>query len=141
MFEQYYSVAHDPSALVSETNELRFRPCRGVLLRLDRADAADAELAAEAARVCGVPLHVSFSDEESEADLAARLRALADSVEFLRTVRLPGDMLLAASYDAGLNWINAAVLRNGYCELTRWLREQSVSETRHRYGLVQSPVR
>ncbi|MBV8781957.1 MAG: aldehyde dehydrogenase family protein, partial [Phycisphaerae bacterium] len=135
-WDRYFALPHDPSALVCESNQLRYRPCRGVLLRLDRAEERAAELAKEAARIGGVPLQISFSDEESEADLASRLPALAKWAEFLRTLRPPGDALLRAAYGAGLNWICAPMLRNGRHELVHWLREQSVSETRHRYGLI-----
>jgi RHH-type proline utilization regulon transcriptional repressor/proline dehydrogenase/delta 1-pyrroline-5-carboxylate dehydrogenase len=33
-----------------------------------------------------------------------------------------------------MNWIDAPVAATGRVELTRWLREQSVTETWHRYG-------
>ena len=41
---------------------------------------------------------------------------------------------LRAAAAVGINWIDAPVSASGRLELTRWLREQSVSETRHRYG-------
>ena len=131
-WDGYFAKAHDPSGLACESNDLRYRPCRGVVLRVENEP--DAALAAEAARVCGVPLHLSHVDRESEADLAARLPSLG--AEFLRTTSVPGDALLTAAYDAGLNWIDAPIVRAGRAELPRWLREQSVSQTRHRYGLL-----
>ena len=136
-WDEYFAVAHDPSALRCESNQLRYRPCRGVILRLARQDAAAVALARAAVRVSGTPLHLSFADQESEADLAARLPALAATAEFLRTVDVPGDGLLSAAYEAGLNWVHAPLLRSGRHELPRWLREQAVSQTRHRYGLLE----
>ncbi len=129
----HFAVDHDPSRLACESNVLRYRPCRGVIVRLDHDDAA-ATLARSAAAVTRVPLHLSFADHESEAALIARLPSLP--AEFLRTERAPGDALLSAAYAAGLNWIDAPLVRFGRHELPRWLREQSVTRTRHRYGLV-----
>lgn len=135
----HFSVAHDPSALRCEANVFRYLPCRGVVLRLEETDRRSLELAQKAAQTCGSPLHVSFAGRETEEDLAARLPQLAGQAEFLRTVKLPSDTLLRAAYEAGLNWINAPVLAEGRLELTRWLREQSIAETRHRYGLMIDP--
>jgi RHH-type proline utilization regulon transcriptional repressor/proline dehydrogenase/delta 1-pyrroline-5-carboxylate dehydrogenase len=137
-WDAYFSKEHDPSALACESNVLRYRPRRGVILRLTdpQQDAESVALAAAAARVCSVPLHLSFASGESEAELAARLPGSVAAAECLRTIATPGDALLSAAYEAGLNWINAPLLRNGRLELPRWLAEQAVSETRHRYGLI-----
>jgi RHH-type transcriptional regulator, proline utilization regulon repressor / proline dehydrogenase / delta 1-pyrroline-5-carboxylate dehydrogenase len=106
------------------------------VLRLEDGDTRSLELARRAAQTCGTRLHVSLSGQESEEELAARLPALASEAEFIRTVKPPSDALLKAAYAARLNWIDAPVLADGRYELTRWLREQSLTETRHRYGLV-----
>jgi RHH-type proline utilization regulon transcriptional repressor/proline dehydrogenase/delta 1-pyrroline-5-carboxylate dehydrogenase len=125
---------HDPSALQYESNILRYRPFRGVILRApDEESCRRAKLAAE---ICGVKLHISLASQESEEELAKRLPQLATQAEFLRTTQPPGDALLAAAYSAGLNWIDAPIVSDGRIELTRWLREQSISQTRHRYGLI-----
>jgi RHH-type proline utilization regulon transcriptional repressor/proline dehydrogenase/delta 1-pyrroline-5-carboxylate dehydrogenase len=133
-WQQYFSVEHDPSALHCESNQLRYRPCRGVVLRLAEEDAETVEQAKSAAAVCGVQLHISIGTTESESELAARLPKL--NAEFLRTIRPPRDALLTAAYEAGLNWIDAPILSCGRHELPRWLREQAVSQTKHRYGLI-----
>lgn len=138
-WETYFSQEHDPSGLACERNVLRFRPCRGVVLRLEKRDARQEALARAAAEVTGVPLHVSYAEEESELALAARLPQLARQAEFFRTVIPPGDDLLGAVHTAELNWINAPLSGLGRVELTRWVREQSVSETRHRYGNLLAP--
>jgi RHH-type proline utilization regulon transcriptional repressor/proline dehydrogenase/delta 1-pyrroline-5-carboxylate dehydrogenase len=135
-WRDYFSRAHDPSGLRCETNIFRYRPCRGVVLRLEESDTRSLELARIAAQICGTRLCVSLSGKESEESLAARLPALAAEAEFLRTVHPPSDALLRSAYAAGLNWIDAPLLADGRHELTRWLREQSISETRHRYGLI-----
>jgi RHH-type proline utilization regulon transcriptional repressor/proline dehydrogenase/delta 1-pyrroline-5-carboxylate dehydrogenase len=135
-WRDHFSLAHDPSGLHCESNIFRYRPCRGVVLRLEDGDIRSLERARKAAQVCGVRLHVSLAGQETEDSLAARLPALAAEAEFLRTVKPPSDGLLRAAYEAGLNWINAPLLSDGRYELTHWLREQSLSETRHRYGLL-----
>jgi RHH-type proline utilization regulon transcriptional repressor/proline dehydrogenase/delta 1-pyrroline-5-carboxylate dehydrogenase len=135
-WRDHFSLAHDPSGLRCESNIFRYCPCRGVVLRLEEGDPPSLEWARKAARICGTRLHVSFASQETEESLAARLPALAAEAEFLRTVKPPSDALLRAAYAAGLNWIDAPLLSDGRYELTRWLREQSISETRHRYGLL-----
>jgi RHH-type proline utilization regulon transcriptional repressor/proline dehydrogenase/delta 1-pyrroline-5-carboxylate dehydrogenase len=135
-WRDHFSRPHDPSGLRCESNVFRYRPCRGVVLRLEEGDTRSLAWARKAAQLCGARLHVSLAGQESEESLAARLPALAAEAEFLRTVKPPSDALLRAAYAAGLNWIDAPLLSDGRFELTRWLREQSLSETRHRYGLV-----
>jgi acyl-CoA reductase-like NAD-dependent aldehyde dehydrogenase/proline dehydrogenase len=136
----YFSRPHDPSGLKAESNVLRYRPCRGVILRLEQNDEATLQLAHLAATTCGVNLHVSLASQETDAQFVTRLATLAQHADFLRTVRPPSGAVLAAAYDAGLHWIDAPILTNGRFELPRWLREQAVSETRHRYGqLMETP--
>jgi len=140
-WREYFSRGHDPSGLKAESNVLRYRPCRGVVLRLDHDNEDAVGLARLAAETCGVRLHVSLASQESDAQFVTRLPTRARQVEFLRTVSPPSGAVLSAAYDAGLHWIDAPILSNGRCELPRWLREQAVSETRHRYGqLIETPV-
>ena len=139
-WREHFSQPHDPSALRCESNVFRYRPCRGVILRLDGRDGTDGiygiveSLARLAAGTCGVPLEISIATDESDEVFASRLPDLARRAEFLRTFTTPSDEVLRAAHAAGLNWIDAPLSANGRLELTRWLREQSVSETRHRYG-------
>ena len=133
----HFSVEHDPSGLRCESNVFRYRPCLGILLRINKTDSRTKVLAMLASKVSGVPLIISDASEESEQELAARLPELASSVEFLRTVDgSPGDVLLSAAAAANLNWIDAPISSIGRLELIRWTREQSVTETRHRYGNI-----
>ncbi len=130
----HFSLSHDPSGLRCESNIFRYRPARGVLLRLPDANPRSEQLARLAAKQCNVPLEISCASQESEAALIARLPEPAERLEFFRTIAPPSDDLLRAVHQAGLNWIDAPLSGNGRLELARWLREQSVSETRHRYG-------
>jgi RHH-type proline utilization regulon transcriptional repressor/proline dehydrogenase/delta 1-pyrroline-5-carboxylate dehydrogenase len=131
----HFSVGHDPSGLRCESNIFRYRPNHGVILRLAKENGHAEKLAALASEVGGAPLVISRAWEETDEDLASRMPALASKAEFLRTVDgPPADVVLQAAYEANLNWIDAPMSGVGRIELTRWTREQSVTETMHRYG-------
>ncbi len=140
-WSNYFAIEHDPSALRAESNIFRYRPCRGVILRLERRDPLAIERAQLASQLTGSPLTISIGEEESDELFIARLPELAKTAEFLRTVATPGDDVLRAAYAANLNWINAPIIRCGRIELSRWLREQSISETLHRYGQLSEDHR
>lgn len=133
-WKNHFSIEHDPSGMKCESNVFRYRPCRGVILRLNERNEQVIQRAKLAAKITGVPLSLSLREEESEVKFMERLPALAKSAEFIRTITPPSDEVLKTVHDLGLNWIDAPLIGNGRIELTRWLREQSVSETRHRYG-------
>ena len=134
-WDSHFNIGHDPSGLRCESNVFRYRSSHGVVLRLANEDERSENLARLAAQVTGTPLTISRASEESDEDFASRLPQLARTNEFMRTVAgPPADVVLEASYEAGLNWIDAPMSASGRLELTRWTREQSVSETMHRYG-------
>ena len=143
-WEKHFSKSHDPSALRCESNDFRYRPSNGVILRLpdDRQAADKAEaLAGYAAELVGVPLIISHATDESDEEFALHLPQIAKQIdcEFFRTIdslNPPCDEILRAVHRANLNWIDAPFSNNGRIELTRWTREQSVTETQHRYGNV-----
>ncbi|HLX63321.1 MAG TPA: bifunctional proline dehydrogenase/L-glutamate gamma-semialdehyde dehydrogenase [Planctomycetota bacterium] len=139
----HFGIEHDPSALRAESNDFRYRPSRGVILRLDcTARVPPASLdetiyrAKLASQITGVPLELSLSSDESDDAFIARLPQLAARAEFLRMIAPPSAKVLAAAHAAGLNWIDAPFTASGRVELRYWLREQAVSQTRHRYGQV-----
>jgi len=145
--------ASDPSGLRAESNVLRYLPLRSVLLRAgDETPDGDLRLALAAAKALGVKvtvssssprafedgaIHVSVEDEET---LAARLLAepagpwpmrRPDKIRFLCP---PGDGLRLAAVDSGV-WVDdRPLVRHPEIETLRWVREQAVSETRHRHG-------
>ena len=135
-WKEDFAIEHDPTGLRSEANVFRYRPCRGVILRLPANAGGWMALARIAAEVTGVPLTISWEHKESDEAFAARLPELAKSAEFLRTVGPVSDGVLTAAADAGLNWIDAPITASGRAELRFWLREQAVTTTRHRYGLI-----
>ena len=134
-WDSHFRIGHDPTGLRSESNIFRYRPSHGVILRLTNTDQRSESLARLASEITGTPLTISRTCEESDEDLAARLAGLAGTNEFIRTLNgPPPDGVLKAAYEAGLNWIDAPMNTSGRLELTRWTREQSVTETMHRYG-------
>jgi RHH-type transcriptional regulator, proline utilization regulon repressor / proline dehydrogenase / delta 1-pyrroline-5-carboxylate dehydrogenase len=130
----HFSAEHDPSALRCESNDFRYRPARGVVLRLENADAETLRRARLASDLTGTPLTVSLASEESDTAFAARLPRLARHAKFLRTTGTCADAVLHAAHEAGLNHIAAPLTASGRVELRHWLREQSISRTLHRYG-------
>jgi RHH-type transcriptional regulator, proline utilization regulon repressor / proline dehydrogenase / delta 1-pyrroline-5-carboxylate dehydrogenase len=131
---EHFAIEHDPTGLRAESNVFRYRPCKGVILRLSAPDPVAEGIARLAAETCGVPLVISHATSESDDAFAARLSTLAERAEFLRTVDTLSDAVLRAAYAAGLNWIPATFSAVGRLELLRWMREQAVATTRHRYG-------
>jgi RHH-type proline utilization regulon transcriptional repressor/proline dehydrogenase/delta 1-pyrroline-5-carboxylate dehydrogenase len=143
----HFSIEHDPSGLTCERNVLRYRRLpRGVVLRVaDDADEAQARLALAAAKVVGTTVRVSAARDlphlggdvlevvvEDEHTFARRLASIpADRV---RLIGPAGDDVYRAAHAANLPVDDHPVVRHGRIELLRWLREQAVSETRHRYG-------
>ncbi len=138
---KHFSVAHDPTALKCESNTFRYRPRHGVIVRLPTRDRITLGLLGSLSSLTDVPVICSYADEEDDATFACRLSAIvADTgAEVFRSIdpdRPPAEEILRAVHDTGLNWIDAPLSTCGRIELTRWLREQSVTETRHRYGNI-----
>lgn len=136
-WSDHFSVGHDPSQLAAESNIFRYRPCRGVILRLEDHDETSLERANLASKLTGTPFVCSIRTEEPDDAFTGRLPDLAGSAIRLRTISVPADAILTAAHSSGLNWINAPISASGRIELRHWLLEQSISITRHRYGLIR----
>ncbi len=121
----------DPSGLRAESNVLRWRSLRAVLLHAG-ADVREDEVAR--ALATAEALEVSVEIVDSDDQLADALpRRNVDKVRLLGAV--PPAFVLAA-HDAG-HWVDTApVGQHPRVEARRWAREQAVSETRHRHGDV-----
>ena len=152
----HFGIGHDPSGVLGEDNVFRYRPCRGVAVRVDPAEAGD-DLALFqvliATTLCGTPVSLSLAGppawpwlqelpgvaivEESAAAFAERLRRGA-GVERLRVWRTPDRAVREAANDASVVVIDAPVLATGRLELRWYLREQAISRVRHRYGNIMS---
>ena len=133
---EHFAMEHDPSGLRAESNVFRYRPCRGVVVRLRAADVRSLGLARLASRITQVPLILSREEDESDEAFLAWLPELSKTAEFLRTIGPIPDILALASFEAGLNRIEAPFTSVGRAELRYWLREQAVSTTNHRYGQI-----
>lgn len=140
-----FSIEHDPSAMRCESNHFRYRRFENALIRATTA-LSDGELARLLIAAAGIVTPVTLSLDaprpwlaqisistviENCTTLVARLPSIGICV-----IRAPhGDVMLKqAALAAGLRWSDGAVICNARIEWLGWLREQSVSHTRHRYG-------
>jgi RHH-type proline utilization regulon transcriptional repressor/proline dehydrogenase/delta 1-pyrroline-5-carboxylate dehydrogenase len=143
----------DPSGLVSEADVLRYRPLRTVLLRVG-AGCPDREAALAAAAGAAVGVRVTVSSAaplpgrgplpptdapviETDDELAARLAEPSNrSIDKIRFLGPVTNRLRLAAHDAGI-WVDdTAVVGEPRLEVLRWVREQALSETRHRHGNI-----
>lgn len=144
-FERWWrdvgSVAHDPTGLLVERNDFRYRRLPGgVAVRFGPATRArDRELVTLAARTTGCRLVRSDATDESDTEFAARLAGLGvdryRAIGFGRGDRGPGEVLVAC-HRLGIAVDDSAPVGSAEIELPRWLREQAVSVTTHRHGRI-----
>ncbi|MET0851086.1 MAG: aldehyde dehydrogenase family protein [Candidatus Rokuibacteriota bacterium] len=152
----HFGIGHDPSGVLGEDNVFRYRPCRGVAVRVEPAEAGDDLALLQvliATTLCGTPVSLSVAGprawswlqelpgvaivEESAAAFTERLRRGA-GVERLRVWRAPDRAVREAANAASVAVIDAPVLATGRLELRWYLREQAISRVRHRYGNIMS---
>lgn len=151
-WQTHFSQEHDPSQVLGESNLFRYRPFRGIVLRVGpgATPVAVAQVLL-AVRTCGQPLTVSIEPQaetvwswlteepnifvivEDEQGLATRLAA-TQAYDRLRIVGRASEALRRSVNEARVAIIDASVLANGRLELRWYLREQAVSQTMHRYG-------
>ncbi len=122
VWDEYFAVEHDPSGLVCERNVLRFRPLPSVGLYISPdADPVAVTIAKIAQRVAGAqPTLVSDP-----------------AIGSLGRVRVIGSLSpaeLAQCHAAGVEVDLVQPVSDPMVELRRWVREQSISWTRHRHG-------
>jgi RHH-type transcriptional regulator, proline utilization regulon repressor / proline dehydrogenase / delta 1-pyrroline-5-carboxylate dehydrogenase len=132
---EVFSVGHDPSGLRCESNILRYRPLQTVLLRYDGAvtAAADVALIRAAATVAGVSLIESEIGAESEEALIARLDG-AEGVDRVRLLAPMGEAVRRSCHEANIAIDESTPVSDGFVEMYRWVREQSLSRSTHRHG-------
>ncbi|HUE60857.1 MAG TPA: aldehyde dehydrogenase family protein, partial [Acidimicrobiales bacterium] len=125
----------DFTGLVAESNAFRYVPLSRVLLCAgDGAGEVSVELAVAAASACGVAVKVARGGELASDEMAQAL--LRGSVDKVRLLGVVDESVPRAALDAGL-WVDdIPVAANPEREVLRWVREQAVSETRHRHGNV-----
>ncbi len=140
-WETHFSLRHDLAGLRSEENVLIYRPLPGVTLRVnDDVDPGQIAQAILAARLAGTPLEISSptpvasTGEAVVVETSESLVARLDEHRRLRILGPPEPPLLSAAAARGITVSMDPLSASGRVELPRWLREQLVSRTRHRYG-------
>jgi RHH-type proline utilization regulon transcriptional repressor/proline dehydrogenase/delta 1-pyrroline-5-carboxylate dehydrogenase len=133
-WERHFAVEHDPSALAAESNVFRYVPYhRPVVLRLgEGATERDIQRCELAAKVAGTTLVIA---RDSDEQFIARIRNLRAAK--VRALGRVADAIYAACDEHGIPLDDAPVSSIGRLELLRWVREQSVTQTLHRYGNVR----
>jgi len=133
---EHFATGHDFTGLRSESNVLRHVPVGHVVVRVGADTPAGALDAARlAASVCGVTVTVSDAATEPDDVLAARVGDLV--VDRLRALTVIGDDLARACHTHDIAVDRNPVSADGLLELPRWLREQAISRTLHRYGSIR----
>ena len=133
VWNECFSLEHDPTGLACESNVLRYRPLDLVIARVNSLDNDDVTLLKEASQVTGTPIEFSTPDTESDAALAARLSCLAGDVR-LRVLTPTNDAVLRAAHTAGVTIDDSPITGVGRLDVLRFVKEQAISQTMHRYG-------
>ncbi|MEM0898238.1 MAG: bifunctional proline dehydrogenase/L-glutamate gamma-semialdehyde dehydrogenase [Verrucomicrobiota bacterium] len=154
--QRYFLRGHDPTRLKGELNVLRYHPVEKMVYRFGAQDAENIAILATVmvAKTTGVPLvlslHPALKDQlkilghhsectinvEPEKDFIASLPQISPLPAMLR---IPGGAtreVLSAAAKSGIPVDENEVVVNGRLELRFWFREQTVSQTRHRYGNI-----
>jgi RHH-type proline utilization regulon transcriptional repressor/proline dehydrogenase/delta 1-pyrroline-5-carboxylate dehydrogenase len=131
------SVGIDPTAVGAEENIFRLRRIQGTVVVRAASDVDDDDLAIARGVADVVGAEAEWSPPgESDDEFLARVTTTAPA-----KVRLLGsddDRVLRTLHQSGV-WVDATpVAADGYVELLRWTREQSVSRTLHRHGNVMT---
>ncbi len=128
------SVEIDVTGLHAERNGFRYRPLpNGVIVRVAAGVAErDVDLIRMAAATAGAEAQLSFARDESDEAFATRLASTA--ADRLRVLGPTSDVVRRAAHAAALPLDDSAPVGEPSIELPHWLREQSVTVTRHRHG-------
>jgi len=148
-WNRHFSRNHDPAGLKPESNVFRYRRIRNVLIRAqDPGELEQALVALIAARTCGVPAVLSLAvgmtldpklphgevvAEDVDA-FAARI-AQFERIRCFSPLPMPA---LAAAHGSHTLVVTGPALSNGRLELRHYVREQSLTQTMHRYGNLKS---
>ena len=164
-FENEFSLEHDPSDLHGENNHFRYRARPFHLVQISADDdldinqvVADLGLIALACKTTRTPLTINVSVPEGGATdtlnsirrfskacgASLTVQSAVEVSEKLKsmlggTLRMFGNFdrkLFAPSVIGNLPILENSVLANGRIELLNYLKEQSISETVHRYGNI-----
>ncbi len=138
----------DPAGLTVERNIHRYRPLHGeVIVRIDRSVTCESiEFVQWISSKTGTKTYWSADEThqdcqgvnvESVQQMINRLQEVTDGsgvakVRVLSQEKIPADLLLSM----GISCDPRLLAQRGDIEMPRWLHEQSVSMTNHRYGNV-----
>jgi RHH-type proline utilization regulon transcriptional repressor/proline dehydrogenase/delta 1-pyrroline-5-carboxylate dehydrogenase len=158
-WNDFYARSHDPSGIHGERNILRYIPVGRMIYRINGDDDIISVFrAALAGSTADIPMEISLSPtlashtrsqldgqpririvEESEADLASRLHLAIAHHGRRGPIRVPGgasDALHREANKLRIPIADEAIHQSGRVEIRYWLREQTISERRHRYGNI-----
>ena len=104
-----------------------------MIARVSTMDCPEVELLKRAAALTGASVEFSTPATETGAQLAARISCLNGEIR-LRVVTSVDDDVLAAAHSTGVTIDDSPVAGIGRIDLLRFLREQAISRSMHRYG-------
>jgi RHH-type transcriptional regulator, proline utilization regulon repressor / proline dehydrogenase / delta 1-pyrroline-5-carboxylate dehydrogenase len=104
-----------------------------VIARVSTIDCPEVDLLKRAATLTGASVEFSTLETETDAQLAARISCLKGEVR-LRLLTSVNDDVLTAAHSTGVTIDDSPVTGIGRIDLLRFLKEQAISRTLHRYG-------
>jgi len=132
-WQQTFSAHHDPSALLAESNILRYQPLKSVVVVHDGTNADAMELLVRAASTTGSAITELDLSSATAEEVNAALGLTPDRVRIIGSV---ADNIFTKCHERGLAIDTSPPSSDGFVELYRWVKEQSVSITLHRHGRV-----
>ena len=127
-WREHFSRDNDPSKLACESNVLRYRPL-GLMLVVG-GTVEDLDRLQVASEVTGVPMR-GVGMDSLESEIAGTLDPDRTRIRALTPL---DPAVRRAAHDRGIIIDDAPVTADGYVELPRWLLEQAVAHSMHRYG-------
>ncbi len=150
-WRRHFGQTTELAGLRAESNTLCYRPFpHGVLVRAaGDVEESQLEKALAASLVTGTPVRFSVAARravlarrgaetvvESEEAFTAGLGAGGGAGGRLRLLGAAGPSVYGAAAEAGLSVLDEPMCSCGRIELVRWLREQAVTRSLHRYGNI-----
>ncbi|MFW2383467.1 MAG: bifunctional proline dehydrogenase/L-glutamate gamma-semialdehyde dehydrogenase [Acidimicrobiales bacterium] len=132
-WQRTFTAHHDPSALEAESNILRYQPLNSVVVAHDGTDPDAMELLAQAASTAGSTLTKLNLGSATDDEVDTALDLTPDRVRIIGSV---SDDLFTKCHERGIAVDTSPPSSDGFVELYRWVKEQSVSITLHRHGRV-----
>ena len=134
VWKTHFELEHDPTGLFCESNKHRYRPLDGISLRIDKnASRKDIDRARRAAKLCGVVVFESWTDKVGDHNFIKELSS--GKFERVRYIGCsPKTSERVAASEHGIYLDDSMVLSEGRIELQKYLKEQTISQTTHRFG-------